>query len=399
MLRLRTLNPPPAGTARAEPLAAGVAPASAARADVIIPEFDDPYLELLRLLREATEIEHALMVQYLYAAFSVRPRYAGLVGLGFSSARDLMGVAVQEMQHLDVANRFLVRIGGAPNLVRQDFPYEPQIYPFELSLAPLTTATLAKYVYTEAPAEALDPDNPANAAERPFLERLFAALGPGVRPNRLGSLYATVIAVARRVMQDPPPGLADLGPMIAAVERVQGQGEVDHFLFFRSVFLGTHPGFEGRAGVWDLNPSDADYPSFPLPTNPSAFEGHPNQVRDSRLRRIAYLGNLQYWIVQTLLTIAYRFDRPRFSGRAVRHMTEPLLEIGRHLAAQGTGLPFDTLSMGYLPGVDERSTVRIALRMVRESQQLAAGIRDDLPADFPLATDQDTIDALSGDAG
>ena len=30
-------------------------------------DFSNPYLELVRLLREAAEIEHDLMVQYLYA--------------------------------------------------------------------------------------------------------------------------------------------------------------------------------------------------------------------------------------------------------------------------------------------------------------------------------------------
>ena len=31
--------------------------------------FSDPYIELIRLLKEGVEIEHDLMVQYLYGAF------------------------------------------------------------------------------------------------------------------------------------------------------------------------------------------------------------------------------------------------------------------------------------------------------------------------------------------
>ena len=46
----------------------------------IYRDFNDPYLELIRLLREAAEIEHDLMVQYLYGAFSLKPAYAELVG-------------------------------------------------------------------------------------------------------------------------------------------------------------------------------------------------------------------------------------------------------------------------------------------------------------------------------
>ncbi|MGB3674700.1 MAG: ferritin-like domain-containing protein, partial [Candidatus Nanopelagicales bacterium] len=84
--------------------------------DQIAYEFEDPLLELVRLLHEASEVEHALLVQYLYAAFSIKlPRYKSLAGSGFSaSADDLLGVAIQEMQHLDVANRMLVAVGASP---------------------------------------------------------------------------------------------------------------------------------------------------------------------------------------------------------------------------------------------------------------------------------------------
>ena len=34
----------------------------------LVRDFHDPYLELLRLLHEASEVEHALMLQYLSAA-------------------------------------------------------------------------------------------------------------------------------------------------------------------------------------------------------------------------------------------------------------------------------------------------------------------------------------------
>jgi hypothetical protein len=66
----------------------------------IVPEFRDPHLELLRLLREAAEIEHALMVHYLYAAFSVRDVYrAKLAGTGFAgSARTRLAATTTGMR-------------------------------------------------------------------------------------------------------------------------------------------------------------------------------------------------------------------------------------------------------------------------------------------------------------
>ena len=111
----------------------------------------------------------------------------------------------------------LGELGAAPNLVRQDFPYEPDIYPFPLNLEPLSRATLAKYVYTEAPADTLDRDDPANAdpATQAFLDQLDAALG-GVEPNHLGSLYQTIIDRTTRLIDAAVPGLPDLSAWPAA---------------------------------------------------------------------------------------------------------------------------------------------------------------------------------------
>ena len=99
------------------------APAEPPPAVAIVRDFEDPYLEPLRLLREAAEIEYALMVEYLYAAFTVRPEYGEkLQGATSASARNLMGVAIQEMKHLGAVNRLLVALGATPCMERQDFP-------------------------------------------------------------------------------------------------------------------------------------------------------------------------------------------------------------------------------------------------------------------------------------
>src|SRR5437899_2402660 len=113
--------------------------------DTIYRDFANPYLETVRLLREAADIEHALMVQYLYAAFSVRDRYAGIVGVASGSGDGILTVAVQEMEHLDAVNRTLVMLGAAPNLTSQEFPYETDLYPFPMDLTRLTRDSLAKY--------------------------------------------------------------------------------------------------------------------------------------------------------------------------------------------------------------------------------------------------------------
>lgn len=74
----------------------------------------------------------------LYASFSVKQRYADVIGTGGDDSINLVGVAVQEMHHLARVNELLGQLRAPPNLVRQDFPYEHDIYPFELSLEPLS---------------------------------------------------------------------------------------------------------------------------------------------------------------------------------------------------------------------------------------------------------------------
>ena len=112
--------------------------------------FDDPYLELIRLLKEGSEIEHDLMVQYLYSAYALKPEYAEIVGGPAPGSTSLMGVIIEEMQHLRGVNRLLVELGASPVLTRQDFPYETDLYPFPFELAPLSSVRLAKYTYCEA---------------------------------------------------------------------------------------------------------------------------------------------------------------------------------------------------------------------------------------------------------
>ena len=96
----------------------------------------DPRWQLVRLLHEAAEVETTLMIQYLYATFSLKlPLYAPLAGFGHRSPGkplDFLAVAIEEMSHLDTVNRLLVALGSAPNLTRQDLPWEPTLYPLSL---------------------------------------------------------------------------------------------------------------------------------------------------------------------------------------------------------------------------------------------------------------------------
>jgi hypothetical protein len=98
------------------------------------------------LLSIDAEIEHCLMVQYLYAAYSlggpqVLTPFRNVV-------RDwqevILGIAKEEMGHLISVQNVLRLIGAPLHLEREDYPGDVPFYPFPFMLEPLTLDSLAK---------------------------------------------------------------------------------------------------------------------------------------------------------------------------------------------------------------------------------------------------------------
>ncbi|MCP5162148.1 MAG: hypothetical protein H6999_00360 [Hahellaceae bacterium] len=108
---------------------------------------------LLMLLKIDAGIEHGLMVQYLYAAYSLGGDQVP------EDQRDrvrrwqqtILSIAKEEMGHLMTVQNVITCMGGAVSLDREDYPWDHEFYPFPFELEPLTLDSLAKYVYTEAP--------------------------------------------------------------------------------------------------------------------------------------------------------------------------------------------------------------------------------------------------------
>lgn len=349
----------------------------------------------MRLLREASEIEHALMIQYLYAAFSLKPEYSDIVGYGDPNTTDLLGIAIQEMQHLAKVNHFLVALGAGPNLLRQDFPYEPDIYPFAFNLEPMSRASLAKYVFAEAPVSALDPLAARTEHDLAFIEQIGKELPSDTKPNHIGSFYATIIDTVREVFAVSTLVLADLSSWVETLEKIKEEGEDGHFQFFKKLFTGTHESFAGHQNIWELPRSDPAYPALWLPENPSAYTGHESQIQDHGALSLAWLGNLHYWIILLLLNFAYRAERPKLIELSQAHMLGPFWSLARHLPTLGSAMPFDALSMGYNPGRNIHTNLRFIKRILAEAQQLEQELGDLLPEDFPQSVCNDTSEQLN----
>lgn len=112
--------------------------------------------ELIEVLHEAAEIEHGLLVQYLFAALSLKQSpEEGLTAEQFSRLRTwkgvILGVAVDEMGHLGTVCNLLAAIGAPPHFGRPAFPQTTGYYPFPLELIPFGELALERFVRAELP--------------------------------------------------------------------------------------------------------------------------------------------------------------------------------------------------------------------------------------------------------
>src|SRR5215475_7851601 len=89
---------------------------------------------LIYMLCEAAELEHGIMCQYLFAAFSLKQREEEGLTPGELEAvtrwrRTIAHVATEEMLHLALVQNLLSAIGSAPHLARPNLPAPARHYP------------------------------------------------------------------------------------------------------------------------------------------------------------------------------------------------------------------------------------------------------------------------------
>ncbi|WP_271612556.1 ferritin-like domain-containing protein [Bradyrhizobium sp. CCBAU 21362] len=143
------------------------------------------------LLSVAAQIEHSLMVQYLYAAWSLGGMQVPAEQRNSVAAwrQTILGIAKEEMGHLATVLNLLRFLDAPIELDREDYPWDSGLAPYPFALERLTRATLAKYILAESP-EQWPAD--VTSAERAEIEKLAA--GSGTKHiNRVGILYAELI--------------------------------------------------------------------------------------------------------------------------------------------------------------------------------------------------------------
>ncbi|HUE58616.1 MAG TPA: ferritin-like domain-containing protein [Acidimicrobiales bacterium] len=149
---------------------------------------------LIYMLCEAAELEHAIMCQYLFAAFSLKQSTEeGLTADELAAVdrwrKAVSQIATQEMLHLALVQNILSAVGAAPHLSRPNLPQPAGHYPpgVVLTLLPFGQAALEHFMFLERP-EGMDL---ADASGLAAVDRAAPAMQEGEIVPRLQD-FATV---------------------------------------------------------------------------------------------------------------------------------------------------------------------------------------------------------------
>jgi hypothetical protein len=188
-------------------------------------EFEAPvsaHERTVRLLHLGSEIEHALMVQYLYAAYSLDEDQPtdGHRALVREWKSVIAEIAREEMGHLATVQNILTLIGGPLCFEREDYPIvDPDLWPFPFELERLTRDSLGKYVLAEMPSD--DVLELLGLTAEIDAIKLRLKWKAGVTVNRVGLIYGQILELFTEgpMIQGPiVPGAEPKRPFVAAAD-------------------------------------------------------------------------------------------------------------------------------------------------------------------------------------
>lgn len=304
----------------------GESPGAPAITRPIRPLFGEPWLELLRLLHAAAEIEHALLVQYLHYSFLCAAQAPKLEIKFIELSR-------AKMSRFAALCRMLREAGARPSFLRRSFPLERDLTPLYRIGGPLASDALEKLASAEASAP--------------------AAGGSG---NTIGQLYAYALALVtflRAQPASPHPGSARLADWETGIREIIEQGSAYKTLLNE---LASELGKRKR-----FRPT--------IKAAPSEFTEAFDRAKPA-LQLLIHMANRYYWLVLSLLCWESRFHPPT-SPPSNRHwsysaalsvMIGPIARMGRHLSIEAhRTMSFDQLPFGYAWAENE-ADIRLYVR-------------------------------------
>jgi len=154
-------------------------------------------------------LEHCLMIQYLYSAYSIDTSYIPQSIQGTEKEDDykkkqaswkevILGVAKEEMGHFISVQNVLRCLGFPLNFGRQDFPWDSSLQPFPFELEKFSFQSIAKYIYAESPEGWFTKDDkdidPEDLAARNFIKEMYAQSKDEIElGDPVGAIFAEIL--------------------------------------------------------------------------------------------------------------------------------------------------------------------------------------------------------------
>ena len=303
---------------------------------------------LIYMLCAAAELEHALMCEYLFAAFTLKRSIdEGLTQEQLAAVERwrsaILVVAKQEMLHLAIDCNLVRSMGASPHLSRPNLPQPARHYPsgVRLDLLPFGEQALRHFLFLERP-EGMNFDDAEGLAAMEQASRSWARrdrASPAGVPT-VGHLYRSIEAGFRHLAEKMGEenlflgpsrsqtrgelfGWKELGPItntdeaVRAIEAIVEQGEGPrgdwrnaHFGRFLSVLSEYLQMTENAPGL------EVTRPVLPVLVRPPETGEAPNLITDPATARLADLCNVTY---EVLLHLLYRL---------MSHIDESAHQIG-----------------------------------------------------------------------
>ncbi len=342
--------------------------------------------ELVYLLGEASELEHGLLCEYLYAQFSLkRSTDEGVSGPELARIQaweqTIVDIAKQEMLHLALATNLLTAVGAAPHFERPNFPILSRWYPpdVQLALVPFGERALRHFMYLERP-EGMTLEDAQGFSHAGRFEPLRVddpQLTPGAETwQTVGHLYRGIEAGIRHLVTrygeqavfiGPPRAQAttdifewkeliavtDMESAGTAIETIVEQGEGARGDWANSHFGKFVGVLEDFLALKQANPAfDPARPVVPAYVHEPADVDDPILVEDPLTRRVADLFSATYEVVLQLQS-RYFVHHGETDGeldtlaKTVKHLMNWVM---RNLGPVLTALPVGRMQAGKTAG-------------------------------------------------
>jgi hypothetical protein len=343
--------------------------------------------DLWWLLAEASQLEHMIMCQYLFAEFSLKQGEAeGLSGEQAEAVERwrgvLRGIAVEEMLHLALVANLMSSIGAAPTFARPNFPQRSNYFPasIQLDLIPFGERALKHFLYLERPegmerqdAEGFVPSAPSldPLGEQELMPRgqefltighLYRGIEDGLRmlTEKLGERAVFVGSPRAQATPELMGGWQQLIPVtglesaFAAINEIIEQGEGArgdwkdaHYGRFLQIWDEYHAMREADPSFDPARPVLVAYTRQPFDT-----EADVPLISDPLTHRVAELATVAYELVLHLLTRFFTHTEETneqlevLIGTAIDLMATVIRPLGTALTQLPVGPPYDGRTAG-----------------------------------------------------